>query len=131
MMTGWWLGSTQDYKILNVLQSNNKLTLRQKGCVFINVLTTNATHCLSSPQNLAHSDTEFVPPISFKLPVIYIAAESRVKHPGKKTTQNITHTECLYSPWLFDSKTYSQQSISRCLISPPKDLGNIDIPYFQ
>lgn len=70
-----------------------KVTLRQKGCVFINVLTTNATHCLSSPQNLAHSDTEFVPPISFKLPVINIAAESRVKHPGKKTTQNITHTE--------------------------------------
>lgn len=131
MMTGWWLGSTQGYKILNVLQSNNKLTLRQKGCVFINALTTNATHCLSSPQNLAHSDTEFVPPISFKLPVINIAAESRVKHPGKKTTQNITHTECLYSPWLFDSKTYSQQSISRCLISPPKDWGNIDIPYFQ
>lgn len=89
MMTGWWLGSTQDYTVLNVLQSNNKLTLRQKGCVFINVLTTNATHCLSSPQNLAHSDTEFVPPISFKLPVINIAAESRVKHPGKKTTQTL------------------------------------------
>lgn len=45
------------------------------------------------------------------------------KTPWEENNTNITHTECLYSPWLFDSKTYSQQSISRCLISPPKDWG--------